>query len=353
MTACIITGLILSCFGAAGETMDGITFTRAFDTKDPGGRYKHPAAITELGNGDLYIAFYGGTGEYGEDTSVWGARRKKGAENWNAPAVIADTPWRSDGNPVVWQAPDGLVWLFYVCRYGETWSESRIKAKVSRDGAKTWTDPFMLAWDLGMMVRGKPIVLHDGDYLLPIYHETGGDREEVGDDTTSLFLRCDPDKKTWTETNRVTSRCGNLQPAPAQLTGDHLIAFCRRGGGYEKDTGCMLVRTESHDGGRTWSEGEETEFPNPNAAVDLLKLDNGHLILFYNDSPVDRTPLTAAVSMDNGETWPIKKNLREGIGPYAYPYAIQAKDGKIHLIYTSHNRTVINHAVFEEEALLK
>ena len=42
-----------------------------------------------------------------------------------------------------------------------------------------------------MMVRNRPIVLHDGDYLLPIYHEVGDDTETVGADSTSLFLRYD------------------------------------------------------------------------------------------------------------------------------------------------------------------
>ena len=41
---------------------------------------------------------------------------------------------------------------------------------------------------------------NDGDYLLPIYHETGHDPESVGPDSTSLFLRFNPAKKTWTKT---------------------------------------------------------------------------------------------------------------------------------------------------------
>ena len=41
---------------------------------------------------------------------------------------------------VVWQAPDGLVWLFYVVRYGDTWSTSRVQFKVSRDHAETWSE---------------------------------------------------------------------------------------------------------------------------------------------------------------------------------------------------------------------
>ena len=32
----------------------------------------------------------------------------------------ARDPFRSVGNGVVWRAPDGLVWLFYVVRYGDT-----------------------------------------------------------------------------------------------------------------------------------------------------------------------------------------------------------------------------------------
>ena len=46
----------------------------------------------------------------------------------------------SVGNGVLWEAPDGVVWLFYVVRFGETWSTSRVQVKVSHDGALTWSD---------------------------------------------------------------------------------------------------------------------------------------------------------------------------------------------------------------------
>src|SRR2546423_7861744 len=83
---------------------------------ETGPRYKHPASVTELDNGDLLIAYHGGTGEYGDDTAVWATRLKAGEAKWGPPRVIADTPFHGDGNPVVWQGPDGLVWLFYVVR---------------------------------------------------------------------------------------------------------------------------------------------------------------------------------------------------------------------------------------------
>jgi hypothetical protein len=142
-----------------------------------------------------------------------GPRLAKGARHWTAPTVIADTPFRSDGNAVVWQAPDGIVWLFYVVRYGPTWSNSRIKYKISRDGAHTWSDSDTLAFEEGSMVRARPIALNNGDYLLPVYHETGHDREFVGPDTASFFYRRKKGATEWVPTNRIHSRIGNLQPS--------------------------------------------------------------------------------------------------------------------------------------------
>lgn len=343
--------LTLTAVAAAqGATAGEIEITRVFGSEAPG-PYKHPATIAELANGELYIAYYGGEGEYARDTAVYGSRKVKGSDRWSPPEVIADTPFRSEGNAVVWQAPDGLVWLFYVIRFGETWSTSRINFKISRDGAKTWSDPALLTLEEGTMVRGRPEVLADGDYLLPIYHETGHDTEKVGTDTTSLFLRFHPADQKWTETGRIKSRTGNLQPAIAEIAPGHLIAYCRRGGDYEPTTTGYIVRSESKDGGLTWSEGIDSAFPNPNAAVDFLKLANGHLFLVYNDSMSDRTPLTVAISTDNDKSWPHKKDIATGPHDYAYPYAIQGRDGRIHLVYTSDERTVINHAVFDESAI--
>ncbi len=328
-----------------------IAFERVIGTEFPG-KYKHPASIEELASGDLYIAYYGGDGEYADVTAVYGMRKRKGETKWSPPKIICDTPFHSDGNAVVWQAPDGVVWLFYVVRFGDTWSTSRIKAKLSRDDGHTWSDSFMVALEGGMMVRGRPVLLADGDYLLPVYHETGHDMEIVGPDSTSLFLRFNPRTEKWSETNRIRSPKGNIQPSAARVTDDYLVAYCRRGGGYGPGTEGFIIRSESRDGGRTWSEGRDTQFPNPNAAVDFLRLASGHLLLVYNNSGNDRTPLSVALSTDGDKSYPHRRDVATGDHDYAYPYAIQAKDGRVHLVYTSDKRSVINHAVFEESAIL-
>ena len=347
---CWLGALLIFLFAATPVLhAAGLRIERLFGPEIKTGPYKHPARIEELTNGDLYVVYYGGEGEYARDTGVFGSRLKPRSRKWTVPQKIAHDPFRSVGNGVIWQAPDGLVWLFYVVRYGETWSTSRVQAKVSHDHAETWSDAFPLVSEEGMMVCNKPIGLRNGDYLLPLYFEGGHNPEFTGADSSGLFLRYDSKKKEWQQTGRIRSVTGNIQPVAAEVRDNFLVAYCRRGGGYDPTTNGWLVRAESRDGGRTWSEGLNSHFKNPNAAVDFIKLHNGHLLLVFNDSMNDRTPLSLALSTDGDQTWPWRRNVAEGPYDYAYPLAVQTRDGKIHLIFTSHERTIVNHAVFDEE----
>ena len=343
--------IVVTQFGI-NWAMGDLIVRKVFGPEVPTGKYKHPSSFDELDNGDLYLAYYGGAGEYSSGTVVYGARLNKGSSHWSQPKKIAGNPFRSLGNPVVWQGPDGLVWLFYVTRFGDTWSTSRIKVKISRDGAVSWSDSALLTIEPGTMVRAHPIVLQTGEYLLPIYHETGHDTELVGPDTTSFFLRYNPSNKKWSSSKRIRSDHGNLQPAVAQVDDRHLIAYCRRGGGYEPTTEGYLIRSESQDGGHTWGKGTNSSFPNPNSAVDFIKLRSGRLLLVYNHNMNDRTPLTAALSSDNGKTFPHRMNIAAGQGSFAYPTVVQTRIGKIHVTFTSQERTQINHAIFDENDLL-
>jgi predicted neuraminidase len=336
-------------FLTTGAYAGDLVTERLFGPEVPTGRYKHPASITELNNGDLYVVYYGGSGEYAVRTGVFGSRYDHVTKHWSAPKLIASDPFRSVGNGVIWQAPDGVVWLFYVVRWGDTWSTSRIQAKVSRDNAETWSESFVVSEREGMMVRGRPIVLASGEYLLPAYHETGYDQELVGATSSGWFLRWDAQRRQWIDSGQIHSKKGNIQPAPVEISPGHMIAYCRRGGGYEPTTDGYIVRSESSDGGRSWSEGQDTQFPNPNAAVDFLRLRSGNLFLVFNNSMNDRDPLTVALSADQDLSWPWRRDVATGPHDYAYPVAIQTRDGKIHLVYTSEQRTIVNHAIFDEE----
>jgi predicted neuraminidase len=325
-------------------------FSRVFGPEIKTGPYKHPACLEELSNGDLLLVYYGGEGEYANDTAVFASRLKKGASQWSAPKEVARDPIRSLGNGVIWQAPDGHVWLFYVVRFGPTWSDSRIQAKISKDQGETWSDPTVVSFERGLMVRNRPITLANGMYLLPAYEEKGEDKEEVGKESVSTSFLFDPKKPAdgWKRLGSISSPKGNIQPAIVELEPGQLLAYCRRGGGYGPNSSGFIVAGESKDGGRTWSQGHDTAFPNPNSAVDMIKLKNGHLMLIYNHSMTVRTPLSVAISDDNGKTWPFRRDLATEYNAFAYPYFFQAADGRIQAVYTSDQRKVINHVIFDE-----
>ena len=108
----------------------------------------------------------------------------------------------------------------------------------------------MLNFEEGTMVRGQPIVLNNGEYLLPLYYETGADREKTAGDTVSYFMRYDPKTKTWSESRRIRSSMGNLQAQVVQMTDEYLIAYIRRGGDFEPTDHSYVLRSESRDGHR-------------------------------------------------------------------------------------------------------
>jgi predicted neuraminidase len=112
-----------------------------------------------------------------------------------------------------------------------------------------------------------------------------------------------------------------------------------------------VERSYSSDGGETWTDpGEPTDLPNPNSGTDGATLQSGNLAFVYNPVPKGRTPLSVALSEDDGATWPHLKHLETDPGEYSYPAIFQAKDGTIHVTYT-HLRTGIQHAEFDEEWL--
>jgi predicted neuraminidase len=63
-----------------------------------------------------------------------------------------------------------------------------------------------------------------------------------------------------------------------------------------------------------------------------------------------RTPLSVALSTDEGATWRTPVSLEANPGEYSYPCVIETSDGMIHVTYTF-LRKVIKHAEFNERWL--
>src|SRR5690606_12637251 len=92
-----------------------------------------------------------------------------------------------------------------------------------------------------------------------------------------------------------------------------------------------IIANRSTDGGKTWSDLEETNLPNNNSGIEALTLTDGRHLLLYNHIGGDRKDgwgkrnvLNLAVSED-GITWEAVAFIeREETGEFSYPAMIQA-----------------------------
>ncbi len=74
----------------------------------------------------------------------------------------------------------------------------------------------------------------------------------------------------------------------------------------------------------------------------VTQLTNGDLYIAYGGS----------AEYGDDKTYPYRRDIAGGNNSFAYPYAIQTRDGKIHIIYTTNSRTTIMHTVYDEYSII-
>ncbi|MBI5086873.1 MAG: exo-alpha-sialidase [Acidobacteria bacterium] len=317
----------------AGDRLGSAWFSSEliFD-KIPGAPTHHASTVTEAANGDLLVAWYGGSYESSDDQALFLARRKNGERNWNPPHALIRDSLQPPGNAVVFR--DGLnrIWIVWgrmeasrPLRQGGGWSLCRLMYRVSEDHGETWSADRVFQEGLGALPRNVPILLPDRSLLLPM-SASGG----------SYFLKTADNGKTWTRSNIID---GGGQPTVALRQDGSLLTLMRKSP--------RIPQSESRDGGLTWTAPTLTSLPNPNAGIAMTHLRNGHFVLVFNDSEAARTPLSVARSVDGGKTWERPLALETNPGEYSYPSVIQSADGKIHITYTF-RRLGIKHVEMDE-----
>ncbi len=302
----------------------------------PGRIGSHAGTMVALEDGKLLTAWYSYTGPHELDGSaIYMSRLDPEEDAWEEPWLHRDTP-AGDGNPVLYAEGDRL-WLFHAVVTGG-WSTAAVDVQTSDDGGESWTPPRRFPGPIGLNVRFAPVRLASGTLLLPAY----------GDFVHQSFFYASDDGDRWSLRSalRTLPPYEVIQPSVVELDDGVLMAVMRNTG---KE---WLWVTYSADEGRTWTEPVDIGLANPNSPAALLLLQNGHLLLVFNDSPESRRILSAALSRDGGRSWPHRRVIVEGEGSYSYPSVIQAADGFIHLVYT-HDRRHIEHVTFNESWILE
>ena len=291
----------------------------------------HAATIIAFPDGELLAAWYSydGPGEL-DGSAIYMARKASDQSAWDAPFLHIDRP-NGDGNPVLF-SEDHSVWLFQaVVPYG--WSTAQIEFQRSEDRGHSWSPPVTVEGPLGSNTRYPPLRLRDGRLLLPAYDDLF---------QRSLFFSSE-DGNDWRLESMIETAwdARAIQPSVVELQDGRLLTVMRNTGGER------LWVAASDDEGKRWSSARDSGFPNPASAAAITRLASGNLILVFNDSPTERRPLSVAMSLDEGQTWPLRRILADGEETYSYPSVIQGPDGRVHIVY-SLSRRRIQHAIINE-----
>ena len=303
--------------------------------------FNHAASLLELPDGTLLTAWSSGSKEKSRDTAIIYSFKKPDIKEWSTPQILVDTPNRADGNPVVFLL-DNEIYCFYSSLWGTGWSTARLFYTNSKlNGANfSWTSPKRIFpfYRMGDLARGKPVVLNDKEFVLPLYKEFSG--------YYSYACKFRGGKIVY-QSPLIRSNPGNLQPAVIPILDGNLFMLMR------PEKGGCFWQSFSNDKGQTWSDAIKREdLSNPGSGFDLLKLASGNIILVFNDDSKTRTKLTVALSEDEGKSFPIRKVLEEEKNvEFSYPSVIQDLKGKIHIVY-SVNKKEIRHIVLNEEEIL-
>jgi len=222
---------------------------------------------------------------------------------WGPRFVLQDNRWHQNvKHPNLVRLPSGEVLFFFTGWESE--EQRNIFMKRSTDELESWSEIAQVS-DPGWYCtnHGRAMRLESGRVLLPAHGIVGGGPYEGGKSKLCSWVwHSDDEFATWRKGAEVTAPGrGGHEPTIVELRDGRLLCFLRTTTG-------RLYRTTSEDQGETWSEPAKTDFAAPDSEALVTRIPStGDLLLVWNNvesqSNWPRTPLTAAVSTDEGETW--------------------------------------------------
>ncbi len=333
----------------------------------------HAAFLSRWPDGQLDCLWFGGSLEGKADICIYRSSLPPGARQWGPAQQLTDDPDRSEQNPVLFQSPDGRTLLFHTAQPGG--DQDRCVVRMRDLGQP----PVDLSLPLGSFVRGAVHIRDDGAWLLPLFHCTHapGARWTGRHDTASVAISDDAGA-TWRQVV-VPGSTGCVHMTLVDLGAGRLAAFFRR---RQAD---FVFRTESADGGESWSVPTATDVPNNNSSIGVIRLRDGRIAMVCNPinasmnadrrlslydelgddarpeaqggcTPiwgVARAPLALVISTDQGRSFPTRLIVQDGPGTclsnnsidgknkeMSYPALNEAPDGSIDIAYTLYRRAI-------------
>ncbi len=329
------------------------------DAGEPFYSHNHQPDIAWLPNGDLMAIWYTTRREQGTELTVLASRLRAGSNQWEPASEFFKAADRNmHGNSLFHDGRGTLHHMNGMGREGATgWEHLALLHRTSRDNGVTWSVARPVSSGANYQRRHQVIAgmkqTADGALIQPC------DATPAGQGPTALHIS-DDGGETWTDPG---GDIRGIHAGVVELKDGRLLALGR---GQAID-GRMPISI-SEDRGKTWTY-QASEFPpiGSGQRLVLMRLHEGPLLLVsFTGERNDTTGLEfvdargesfrgvgmfAALSLDEGKTWPVRKLLTPGKGEYdggawtgaftasptraehgGYLAATQTPDGMIHLI---------------------
>jgi sialidase-1 len=259
---------------------------------------------------------------------TWGPRRVL-QENVGAQNVMSATLRRLNGSATY----EGPIGLFYLVKNSP--SDLHVFLRVSDDEGATFGEPVRVTDRPGYHVlnNDRVTVLSTGRLVVPV--ASTDDVLRRGSRFVSTCCLSDDRGKTWRRSKSEVDcpKRGAMEPEVVERADGRLLMHTRT------QTGQIMI-SESADGGETWSGADEWGVRAPESPSTVRVIPStGHWMLIWNDCFRDdaakarRTPLTAAISTDEGKTWTYRRDL-ETSDRHSYAYtSIAFHKGRALLTY--------------------
>ena len=342
-------------------------------------RHNHQPSVVVCDNGDLLAAWFSANEENGRGMVVLSSRMPKGTDSWQPASLFYKVPDRNMTGTSLFNDGKGKLYHFNGVEASGDWQNLMMIMRTSTDNGLSWSASRIIApeHDKRHQVISGTSQTPEGWIIQPC------DAGPGSHDGAAIHISRD-NGETWEDpwdgapmpdfkAGESGSTIAGIHAGVVSLNDGRLLALGRGNSLQNKAGQLRMPMSISHDMGKSW-QYEASEFPPVDGGqrLVLMRLNEGPLLLVaFTDHP-ERTPeadrgmdferadgttykgygMYAALSYDEGKTWPVRRLLTDGKArlleggawtgnfvmneteaePMGYLAGTQAPDGTIHLV---------------------
>jgi sialidase-1 len=204
---------------------------------------------------------------------------------------------------------NGEIALFYLKINSQ--SDCIPLMRISSDEAKTWSEPTRCIHKEGYfnLNNNRIIQLKNGRLLMPVsLHEVPGGKWVPRSQRGHIYnYFSDDNGRSWKSGVEIANPDSVIlqEPGVLELKNGDVFMFMRTMSGVQ-------YFSYSKDKGETWSAVEPGNLKSSCSPASIVRIPStGDLLAVWNNVADARTPLTVAISKDEGKTWEKIKNVED------------------------------------------